>query len=107
MKMNYCALIIDIKKSKSYDIDTRNEVQEYLTKCIKMLNDANKPALTCDVTFSAEDELQGLFQNPSAAVLYWRILELMGPSLLWDGVWLGLLAESTYTFWPKVMMQKY
>lgn len=77
MKMNYCALIIDIKKSKSYDIDTRNEVQEYLTKCIKMLNDANKQALTCDVTFSAGDELQGLFQNPFAAVLYWRILELM------------------------------
>ena len=43
--MNYSALIIDIKKSKSYDIGTRNEVQEYLTKCIKMLNDINKEVL--------------------------------------------------------------
>lgn len=77
MNRNYCAIIIDIKRSKTYDIDTRNEVQEYLTKCIKMLNDASKQELACDVTFSAGDELQGLFESPFAAVSYWRILELM------------------------------
>lgn len=75
--MNYSALIIDIKKSKSYDIGTRNEVQEYLMKCIKMLNDINKEVLACEVTFSGGDELQGLFLTPFAAVSYWRILELM------------------------------
>ena len=77
MNMNYSALIMDIKKSKSYDIDTRNEVQEYLAKCIKMLNDAGKEVIVRDVTFSAGDELQGLFQSPLDAVLYWRLLEFM------------------------------
>ena len=75
--MDYCALIIDMKRSKTYDIDTRNEVQEYLTKCIKLLNSINKYALVCEVTFSGGDELQGLFRNPFAAISYWRILEFM------------------------------
>lgn len=77
MKMDYSALIIDIIKSKSYEIDIRNEVQEYLTKCIKLLNFMYREMISCEVTFSAGDELQGLFKNPVAAVLYWRMLNFM------------------------------
>lgn len=77
MKNYYSALIIDIKKSKKYELQVRNELQEYLTKCIRLLNTMYQSTLSCEVTFSAGDELQGLFESPSAAVLYWRLLEFM------------------------------
>lgn len=90
MDENYSALLIDIKKSKSYEIIMRNEVQEYLSKCIKLLNDIYRPMISCDVIFSAGDELQGLFTDPVAAVLYWRMLEfLVYPVQIRAGIGIG------------------
>lgn len=90
MDKDYSALIIDIKKSKSYDINVRNDVQEHLTKCIKLLNNVYKTTIACDVTFSAGDELQGLFNSPLSAVMYWRILEfLVYPVQIRAGIGVG------------------
>lgn len=90
MEKDYSALIIDINKSKSYDINVRNDVQEYLSKCIKLLNYVYQSSITCDVTFSAGDELQGLFNSPVAAVLYWRMLEfLVFPVQIRAGIGIG------------------
>ena len=86
----YVSLIMDIEKSKSYDINDRNEMQHYIDKCIKNLNSLFGKEMQCEVTFSAGDELQGLFDDVVTALLYFRMLEmLMKPVKIRAGIGIG------------------
>lgn len=87
---NYVSLIMDIEKSKKYAIRDRNEMQYYLDICIKNLNGLFKQSMQCEVTFSAGDELQGLFDDAVTALLYFRLLEmLMKPVKIRAGIGIG------------------
>ncbi len=87
---NYVSLIIDIEKSKSYKIDERNEMQHYMDKCINNLNYIFRHEMQCEITFSAGDEVQGLFDDVVTALLYFRLLEmLMKPVKLRAGIGVG------------------
>ena len=70
-------LIIDIRKSRRYDKKKRSELQQYLLEIVKKLNLIFEKDLIFKVTFSAGDELQGLFENTLAALMYLRLLEIM------------------------------
>src|SRR5690554_200269 len=70
-------LIIDIRKSRRYDKKKRSELQQYLLEVVKKLNLIFEKDLIFKVTFSAGDELQGLFENTLAALMYLRLLEIM------------------------------
>lgn len=74
---NYVSLIMDIEKSRNYRIDERNEIQNYISYCIKRLNELFRENLKYEVTFSAGDELQGLFYDVTTAIIYFRLLELL------------------------------
>lgn len=88
--IKYVSLIVDIEKSKTYAIDDRNEMQHYLDRCIKNLNSIFYMYMPCEMTFSAGDELQGLFYNVIPAVLYYRLLEMfMKPVKLRAGIGIG------------------
>ena len=73
----YSALIIDIEKSKTYRLEERNEMQQYMSYCIEILNDVFKEEIECNVTFSGGDEMQGLYCNVTSAYLYFRLFELL------------------------------
>ena len=86
----YCSLIIDIRQSRAYNLRDRNELQEYMAGCITLLNSLFKRNLMFDVTFSAGDELQGLFSDAVAAVRYLRLLSiLVHPVQLRAGIGIG------------------
>lgn len=86
----YVSLIMDVEKSKSYDVSDRNEMQHYIDKCIKNLNCLFNKEMQCEVTFSAGDELQGLFNDAVTALLYFRMLEmLMKPVKIRAGIGIG------------------
>ncbi|MGN0350848.1 MAG: SatD family protein [Roseburia sp.] len=86
----YASLIMDIEKSKTYDVSDRNEMQHYIDKCIKNLNSLFDEEMQCEVTFSAGDELQGLFNDAVTALLYFRMLEmLMKPVKMRAGIGVG------------------
>lgn len=86
----YVSLIMDIEKSKSYDISDRNEMQHYIDKCIKNLNSLFDKGMQCEVIFSAGDELQGLFNDAVTALLYFRMIEmLVKPVKIRAGIGIG------------------
>lgn len=70
----YTALIIDLKKSRSYKLEERNSIQNYIALAIQCLNGIFSDSLAKDVGFSAGDEIQGLFLSPESAYLYLRLL---------------------------------
>lgn len=70
---NYTALIIDLKRSRSYSVEDRNSIQNYIIIVIKELNEVFSGSLAKDVAFSGGDEVQGLFTSPEAAYLYYRM----------------------------------
>lgn len=87
---NYVSLIMDIENSKTYGVRDRNEMQHYIDKCIKNLNSLFYREMQCEVTFSAGDELQGLFNDVVTALLYFRMLEmLMKPVKIRAGIGVG------------------
>lgn len=87
---NYVSLIIDIEKSRGYSIKNRIEIQNYVSFYIEMLNELFCESIECDVTFSAGDELQGLFNDMTIAVMYFRWLELLTkPVKLRAGIGVG------------------
>ena len=87
---NYVSLIIDIEKSKSFEVKVRNEIQTYISDCIVRLNDLFRENMECSMTFSAGDELQGLFNDVIAAILYFRLFEmLMNPVRIRAGIGIG------------------
>ena len=67
MSQNYAALIIDLKKSRSYTKEDRNNIQHYIMDVIHLLNCLYCRELVREVDFSAGDEVQGLFLSPEAA----------------------------------------
>ena len=72
--LNYVSLIMDIEKSRKYRIDERNEIQNYMSYCISKLNELFRDSMRYEVTFSAGDELQGLFYDVTTAIMYFRLL---------------------------------
>ncbi|MFI3208453.1 MAG: SatD family protein [Eubacteriales bacterium] len=88
--MNYVSLIIDIEKSKNYHINERNEMQYYMDECINKLNVLFEKQMKFQMTFSAGDEIQGLFTDVTVALIYFRIIEmLMKPVKLRAGIGIG------------------
>lgn len=86
----YVSLIMDIEKSKLYDISDRNVMQYYIDKCIRNLNSLFGEEIQCEVTFSAGDEFQGLFNDAVTALLYFRMLEmLVKPVKIRAGIGIG------------------
>lgn len=88
--LNYVSLIMDIEKSRKYRIDERNEIQNYMSYCISKLNELFRDSMRYEVTFSAGDELQGLFYDVTTAIMYFRLLEmLLKPVKLRAGIGVG------------------
>ena len=90
MSQNYAALIIDLKKSRSYTKEDRNNIQHYIMDVIHLLNCLYCRELVREVDFSAGDEVQGLFLSPEAAYLYYRMLSLcLHPVAIRAGIGVG------------------
>lgn len=87
---NYVSLIMDIEKSRTYVIEDRIELQKYIVYCVNKLNELFKENIEYDVTFSAGDELQGLFNDTTVAVMYFRLFEmLLKPVKIRAGIGVG------------------
>lgn len=86
----YTALIIDLQKSRSYPIEDRNSIQNYIITVIKSLNRVFSKSLAREVDFSAGDEVQGLFLSPQGAYLYLRMFcMLIHPVEIRAGIGVG------------------
>lgn len=87
---NYVSLLMDIEKSRKYEIDERIEIQNHMSYNVELLNDLFKDNMELSVTFSGGDELQGLFKDTTSAILYFRIFELlMKPVNIRAGIGIG------------------
>lgn len=87
---NYTALIIDIKKSRSYSVEDRNSIQNYIVSVIRSLNEVFSNSLARDMDFSSGDEVQGLFFSPESAYLYFRMFSmLISPVEVRAGIGIG------------------
>ena len=75
--MKYSVLMIDIVNSKKLSNVDREDIQIFIKKSLNVLNEIFKPSLVFDVVFSAGDEVQGLFKNPVAPFLYFRLLRMI------------------------------
>lgn len=73
----YAALIIDIKKSRSYDYEERKYIQYNIMDVLYELNQLYQDDIVREVEFSAGDEMQGLFESPEAAYLFYRLFSIM------------------------------
>lgn len=86
----YAALMIDLKKSRAYTSDNRQSIQHFILETTRTLNEIFRPSIVCSVEFSAGDEIQGLFQNPQAAYLYYRLFALLvAPVKIRAGIGVG------------------
>lgn len=86
----YCVLMIDLKKSRSYSQKVRNFIQNNILENINVLNEIFENSLEKKVDFSAGDEIQGLFSSSAAAYLYYRFFSmLIFPLQIRAGIGLG------------------
>lgn len=86
----YAALIMDLKKSRSYSIAERNDIQGYIMEVIHRLNYIFRSSIEKEVDFSAGDEVQGLFSSVEASYLYFRMFNmLVSPIEFRAGIGLG------------------
>lgn len=76
MSQNYTALMIDLKRSRSYTKEDRNSIQYYIMNVINLLNTLYCREIVREVDFSAGDEIQGLFASAEAAYLYYRMFSI-------------------------------
>lgn len=76
MSRDYTALMIDLKKSRSYTKEDRNSIQYYIMDVVNFLNKFYWREIVRQVDFSAGDEIQGLFASPEAAYLYYRMFSI-------------------------------
>lgn len=84
------SLIMDIEKSRRYSVEDRTELQKFISYSVDGLNELFKENIEYDVTFSAGDELQGLFNDVTVAVMYFRLFEmLVKPVKLRAGIGVG------------------
>ena len=58
--MPYTALMLDICKSRQYDRESRQKLQDFCLKATDLLNGIYEKSLVKPVEFSAGDEMQGL-----------------------------------------------
>lgn len=90
MMRNYVSLIMDIEKSRRYSVEERTELQKFISYSVDRLNELFKENIEYEVTFSAGDELQGLFNDVTVAVMYFRLFEmLVKPVKLRAGIGVG------------------
>ncbi|MCL2826082.1 MAG: SatD family protein [Eggerthellaceae bacterium] len=95
--MDYSALIIDVVRSREYlnydlasNSNKRQEIQDFLTYCIKFLNNNFSNTIESCLTFSGGDEIQGLFSDPGSAYLCFRLLTmLVHPVKIRGGIGIG------------------
>lgn len=73
----YSVLMVDLKNSRSYDIQDRNNIQNSILSSINILNKIFKDSIEKEVKFSAGDEIQGLFISPQSAYLYYRFFSML------------------------------
>ena len=73
----YSVLMVDLKNSRSYDIQDRNNIQNSILSSINILNKIFKNSIEKEVKFSAGDEIQGLFISPQSAYLYYRLFSML------------------------------
>lgn len=86
----YTALIMDIKKSRAYNTKLRKKMQIYIMEVIGELNFIFQNSLEKEVSFSAGDEVQGLFSSVEAAYLYFRLFDmLLSPIEIRAGIGIG------------------
>ncbi len=86
----YSVLMIDLKNSRSYDIEYRNNIQNFIIERIEILNRIFKKSIEKEVEFSAGDEIQGLFTSPKSAYLYSRLFSMLTfPIQTHTGIGLG------------------
>lgn len=84
------ALLIDIKDSRKYDPDSRNEIQEYFVALTDYINCFFEPSLKKELRFSAGDEIQGLFDGVGAAYTCLRwFSRLAAPIKIHAGIGVG------------------
>lgn len=76
MEGQYAALIIDMKGSRKFDDETRNEIQGYWDEVRKILNKLFQGTMEFEVDFSGGDQIQGLFYTPEVAYLYYRLFSM-------------------------------
>ena len=76
MESQYAALIIDLKGSRKFDDETRNEIQRYWNDIRKVLNEIFRGTMEFEVDFSGGDQIQGLFYTTEAAYLYYRLFSM-------------------------------
>lgn len=86
----YAALMIDLKKSRSYSQWERELIQHYISDVLKALNEIFREELLREMAFSAGDEVQGLFDSQEGAYRYFRMFELiLHPVKLRAGIGVG------------------
>ncbi|MBQ6540220.1 MAG: hypothetical protein IJL71_04260 [Oscillospiraceae bacterium] len=73
----YSALMIDLRQSRKYGVDEREEIQHFIYEVLDVLNMIFRNSLERKSEFSAGDEVQGLFKTPGAAYLYYRLFSVM------------------------------
>ena len=73
----YSVLMVDLKNSRSYNIQDRNNIQNSILSSINILNKIFKNSIEKEVEFSAGDEIQGLFISPQSAYLYYRFFSML------------------------------
>lgn len=74
---SYTALIVDLKKSKTYRTDDRNSIQKYIYNVIQSLNTIFEKSIAKKVDFSGGDEIQGLFCSSESAYLFLRLFNML------------------------------
>lgn len=88
--MKYTAFMLDIVNSRKLSKENRTEVQYFIKECIEVLNGVFRPSMIFNVIFSAGDEVQGLFRNPIAPLMYYRLLKLiLAPIQIRCGIGVG------------------
>ena len=86
----YSVLMVDLKNSRSYDIQDRNNIQNSILSSINILNKIFKNSIEKEVEFSAGDEIQGLFVSPKSAYLYYRLFStIIFPIEIHSGIGFG------------------
>ena len=86
----YSVLMVDLKNSRSYDIQDRNNIQNSILSSINILNKIFKNSIEKEVEFSAGDEIQGLFVSPKSAYLYYRLFStIIFPIEMHSGIGFG------------------
>ena len=86
----YSVLMVDLKNSRLYDIQDRNNIRNSILSGINILNKIFKNSIEKEVEFSAGDEIQGLFVSPQSAYLYYRLFStIIFPIEIHSGIGFG------------------